>query len=583
MSSNVQVRNKRFRPFTPEEYRQLYQVARGKIPADVFFRGGTVCNVYSGEWIPAHVAVKGRHIAYVGPSEKMIGENTQVIDVSGRFLVPGFIEPHAHPFQLYNPYTLAAFALSHGTTFLINDNLLFLRTMSLEKMEKFFEEAGTWPVKMAWWARLDLQTAVEDPSVFFSSDRMNRLLRHPAVLQAGELTAWPQLLAGDEALAENLLAAVHGGERVEGHLPGASVETLASMTAAGVTACHEAINGDEVLRRLRLGLWAILRYSSLRPDLPVILRDLLDLGVKDWQRMLLTTDGSTPPFLEKGLTDEMIQVAIAAGLEPMRAYQMATIQPAMYYGLDAEVGGIAPGRLADLLILSDPMQPTPQQVWAEGTLAAEEGKLLIRWKEPDWDFYEHHPVNLSWRARREDFCLREEEKRIHIFLENPAITRLGQQGEDDGLTAVLLSRDGRSIVRAALSGFARNLDGLASSFTAAGDLLVIGREPSAMQRALNRVLDLGGGIVLWEGNEVRFELPLPLMGMMSRLPMDDLIQKGKRFVQLMKERGNSFEEVFYSLLFLTSTHLPEVRLTSQGILHVKSGEWLAPSQRREAE
>ncbi|GIM44997.1 putative adenine deaminase [Collibacillus ludicampi] len=571
---------RRIRPLTISEFRSLMRVSKGIEEADVYFCGGTVCNVYSGEWINANVAVKGRHIAYVGMSDQMVGENTRVIDVHDQYIVPGYMEPHAHPFQLYNPYTFAQFALLHGTTFLVNDNLTLYLTMPIERMEEFFHEAGQWPVKMTWWARFDPQTSSPESESLFDPVRIRRLLGNPYVLQGGELTAWPQILAGtNDELELNLWEAGNMGKRVEGHMPGASIETLSAMTAAGVTACHEAMTGEEALRRLRLGLWTSLRYSSLRPDLPVLIRDLL-LSQADFHRMMMTTDGATPAFLERGLTDEMVRVAIESGLEPMRAYQMVTVQPAMYYGIDGEVGGIAPGRIADLLLLSAPTIPTPEQVWADGKLAASQGELQIDWKEPDWAYYGQSGLLLDWLTVSEDFYLQEDEKVYVIDLENPAITRIREGITADDLTGILITRDGKHAVRSAVRGFARRLDGMASSFTASGDFMALGRNPAAMQQALNRVLQIGGGIVLIENGEVLFELALPLAGKMSKRPLTELTVENKKLERLLSERGYPHYDLIYTLLFFTSTHLPEVRFTPRGILHVKSGEILVPAKVR---
>lgn len=576
-------KRKRLRPMTHQEYKELIHVAKGQVKADVYFQGGTVCNVYSGEWIQTNVALKGRRIAYVGQSVSMIGENTRVIDAKGQYLVPGYIEPHAHPFQLYNPFTLAQFALIHGTTVLVNDNLMLYLTMPHERLEEFFREAGEWPVKMMWWARLDPQTSAPETEARFAPEHIRRLLDNPYVVQAGELTAWPRLFTGDDELALNLLQTSYVGKKIEGHLPGASVETLAAMTAAGVTACHEAMTGEEAMRRLRLGLWTVLRYSSLRPDLPVLIRELLPHPM-DWSRMMMTTDGSTPPFLEKGMTDEMVRVAMENGLDPMKAYQLVTIQPATYYGIDSEVGGIGPGRIADLLLLSDPMNPTPLEVWAEGQRASSHGQLQINWKEPDWEYYGQHPLFAEWRVTKDDFYLQEDERQILLCLENPAIIRLQKEYSecsDGDLTGALLSRDGKQIVRATVRGFARHVEGLASSYTASGGYLVIGKKPEAMEQALNRVLQMGGGIVFVEEGQVVFELPLPLSGKMCQRPIEELIRESKTFEQMLVDRGYPHYDLLYTLLFLSSTHLPEVRFTSQGILHVKTGDILVPAKNRE--
>lgn len=572
---------KRLRAIDENTYLSLMGVAKGKVKADHYLQGATVINVYTGELTEANIAVKGKHIAYVGPSDAMVGPDTQVIDLTGRFLAPGYIEPHSHPFQIYNPDSLARFVLPHGTTTMVNDNMGLYLLVNERIFLEMIEEMGTWPVKMLWSARLDPQTHAEEFRPFFQPEVMQRLLAHPLVMQAGELTAWPQLLAGEPNMVANMLETMRIGKRIEGHLPGASLETLSMLAAGGVTAEHEAMNSDEVIRRLRIGMWTTLRYSSLRPDLPDIVRGLVDYK-GDIKRLMMTTDGSTPAFLEDGYTDHMLRVAMQAGLDPMTAYQMVTINPATYYGLDGEIGGIAPGRLADILVLESLEQPTPLMVMTEGKWAAQDGQLLTDWPRLNWEGYGLRKLQKKWRAAESDFS-GEHDVPI-IRLENPAITRYANESEDADkghlLRAFLFDRDGQSVVEARLEGMAEKLEGLASSYTASKGILVMGNNPAAMAQAANRVLEMGGGIVLIEDGKVLFEMELPVVGGMAVSDMRTIIGQVTTFERLLRERGHAHYDPIYTLLFLTSTHLPEIRLTPEGVLHVKSGQILRESRVR---
>ncbi|MFC4769408.1 adenine deaminase C-terminal domain-containing protein [Effusibacillus consociatus] len=578
---------RRLRPLAVDSYMDLLGVAKGRVKADVYLQGATVINVYTGELQEANVAVKGRHIAYVGLSAEMVGPDTEVVDLTGRYLCPGYIEPHCHPFQLYNPDSLARYVLPHGTTTLVNDNMGLYLLVEEDIFIRMMDEMGTWPVKMLWSARLDPQTRSDEFKRFFETDRMKRLLAHPLVVQGGELTGWPQLLAGDRQMAENLLYTLSIGKRVEGHLPGASLETLSMLAAGGVTADHEAITVEEVIRRLRIGLWTTLRYSSLRPDLPEIVKGLADYK-GDTNRMMMTTDGSTPAFLKEGYTDDMLWVALEAGMDPIAAYQMVTLNPATYYGLDGEIGGIAPGRLADILILEALDRPTPIGVLAEGSWMARDGKLLQEWPQLDWEENGLHKSRENWRVTEADFTVDSELPIIR--LENPAITRLETEpAHDNGsikvaapMHAALFGRDGSFIVEAALKGFANRLDGLASSYTASKGIFTAGQNPAAMAQAVNRVLEIGGGIVLVEDGKVLFEMEMEIAGGMTAQNMDDLIEQVLLLEKLLQERGYPHYDPIYTLLFISSTHLPEVRLTPEGVLHVKTGKIIRPPKYRKA-
>lgn len=349
----------------------LIQVARGLEGADLYFTGGRVIDVYSGTVIEANLAVKGERIAYLGDSDRMVREETQVIDVQSKFLAPGYIEPHAHPFQLYNPLAYADSVLTWGTTCSVNDNLLFMNLISPEQIIVMVDCLRQHPVKMLWSARLDPQTYTQEAAFRFAPEAVSRLIRHPWFVQVGELTDWPTLIGNGEQMQRWMAEAAECGKKAEGHAPGASENTLNPLAAAGVTACHESIRAEEVLRRLRLGMYAALRCSSLRPDLPQLLEGLMKYQPLAWERMMMTTDSPTPTYFGRGFTDQLIRIAVEKGVPPVTAYQLVTRNPAVYHGLDDEIGGLAPGRLADILVLNDLEEPTPLQVFADGRLAVE--------------------------------------------------------------------------------------------------------------------------------------------------------------------------------------------------------------------
>ncbi|SFR12903.1 adenine deaminase C-terminal domain-containing protein [Desulfoscipio geothermicus] len=579
----------KLRPLDKQKLYDLIRTARGEIEADIYIQGGTVINVYSGELIKANVAIKGRHIAYVGDGDAMVGDGTRVLDAAGMYLCPGYIEPHAHPFQTYNPITLVENVMTRGTTTLICDNLFFFMLMDEDRLMHLWRELAELQVKLLWSIRLDPQTYSRARMTRFAPEGIKQLLDTPLSRQVGELTDWPSLVNGHVQMLENILAAGHLGKRVEGHAPGASMQTLNMLAAGGVSACHESITGEEALRRLRLGIYATLRHSSLRPDLPGLIKDLLSSGV-DLRRTMVTTDGVTPPSMGQGFTDHILRVAMQAGLPPMDAYRMATINPAVYYGLDDELGGIAPGRLADVLFLTEPTNPTPVKVLAEGALVAEQSRPLVKFPEPRWQDYNITavsgstdgiiPHDLVPAARTGAFPV--------MQLVNPVITRRQDMvlpaqdslvditGKRGLLYATLLDRKGSWVCSGILGGFADDLAGLACSNTITGDILALGRSPGEMLLAVKRMFEMGGGVVLVEKHRVIYELPLPLGGIMSPAPVDQLIEECSTLYALLAERGHTHYDLLYTLLFLSATHLPELRLSPAGILSVKDKKILVP-------
>jgi len=334
----------KIRPYSLDEYQELLQVSLGQKPASVYFKNARFLNVYTGQLDRGTIALSGRRIAYVGDKEFSLSSETELVELDeDLLLVPGYIEPHTHPCQMYNPLTWGEALLKQGTAISMNDNLTLLMLLGQEALpfiEKL-DEAGQhlW----LWWSTFDsAKTAIPT-----HHDQLRAWMTHPLVVQGGEFTAWSSFLRGDTTLLNTMYQLkTEFGKRIEGHLPGASADTLTAMTAAGIGADHEAMDGNDILKRLRIGLYATLRYSSLRPDLPAILEQIAFHPQFNLSRLMLTSDGPAPFFVEQASCANMLKMVMQAGLSAADAYRMATLNPATYYGLDEDLGGIAPGRLA---------------------------------------------------------------------------------------------------------------------------------------------------------------------------------------------------------------------------------------------
>ncbi|MGA9287312.1 MAG: adenine deaminase C-terminal domain-containing protein [Anaerobacillus sp.] len=574
---------KRKNLWTKQQLRQHVQVVSGELPPSIVFYHATYLNNGLKKWVTSNIWVYEDRIVYVGDDLPEKHPSTQWIDCEGQYLVPGYIEPHAHPFQLYNPLTLARYASERGTTTLMNDNLLLLLGLPQKKALTLIEKLDEFPVSMYWWARYDSQTQLLDEEAI-TNKNMKEWLSHPLVIQGGELTAWPDVLGGDDEILEWMQETRRLGKPVEGHLPGASLSTLTKMGLLGVSCDHEAMTGEEALRRLEMGMVTSLRYSSIRPDLPVILESLLKKEVTSFDRVMMNTDGSTPSFLEQGMTDKLISIALEKGVPAEDAYSMVSYNVANHYGISDTHGMIAPGRLAHINILESRDRPLPVSVLAKGEWVKRDGVEMER----DWFFnWEEHglvPIEDEWELKSNDLTF---SGPAGIEMINAVITKpynLSVETSVDELPAesdesfiMLLSREGEWRVNTIIKGFANKVKGFASSFSNTGDYILIGKKKADMIAAFNRVREIGGGISLIEDGVVIAEIQLPLMGKMSELPMEEVIRVEKKMIAELEKRGYSFGDPVYSLLFFSSTHLPFIRLTQQGIYDVKRKMVLFPS------
>jgi adenine deaminase len=556
------------------------RVALGQEPADLFVRGGTVVNVYSGELVPANVAVLGDRIAYVGPSEEAVGPETEAVDATNLFVAPGWVEPHSHAYLYYNPASLAEAVLPGGTTTIVSDDLVFSMLGGAATSRTVMDACARLPVRYLWYARPEPASPVERGEDFFDNDRLREVLDHPLAAGVGEAPAWARFLQSEEApLGVAIIEANLRGLVADGHTTGARDGKLAALVAAGLRSCHEAITADEALERLRLGLWTPLRHSSLRPDLPELLRVITEEGV-DTSRLVITTDGPEPGAIsEHGYLDGLLRLAVEAGVPPVRAIQMATVNAATYLYLDDHLGGVAPGRLADLVLLSDLSSFRPRLVVAGGKITAREGELVGPAPLIDWE-----PLGLQlefrqgpWIEAPDLYDVELGERLPVIEFVSDVITRPGKSppgGElpEGYLRAVHLTRDGRWATRSLVRNLASDLDGFATTATSSGHVLVFGRDPRAMALAASRVRALGGGVVIASGEHIVWEAALPLGGIMAPGSFAEALSVAEELKARLRGAGYPFSDPLYSLLFLTADFLPGPRLARSGVLDARTGE-----------
>jgi adenine deaminase len=332
------------------------------------------------------------------------------------------------------------------------------------------------------------------------------------------------------------------------------------------------------------GYMVSLRYSSIRPDLPNLLDDMKRLGIEAYDRLMFNTDGSTSTFYEQGINDQMIRIAIEKGVPVIDAYNMATVNIARYYNIDHLHGNIATGRVANINFLSSIENPTPHSVLAKGKWVKRDGQVMDAYHSINWDEYGLKPMELDWELSVDDLQF---SMPFGIKMENSVITKpysiaIDASGEElstdhDECFFTLLDRNGKWRINTLLKGFATNLSALASSFSNTGDIILIGKNKRDMLAAFDRMKELGGGIVMVEEEQVVCEVPLRLNGIMSNLPIKELINEEKKLLVELRERGYSFSDPVYSLLFFSATHLPYIRITQQGMYDVMNKTVLFPS------
>jgi adenine deaminase len=566
------------------QLRRHLDVIDGKYPPTKVLKNATFLHSGLKQWLKANIWIYEDRIVYIGDLLPKIELHTEVVDCSELFLVPGYIEPHSHPFQVYNPHSIAQYASQFGTTTLINDNLVLFLQLPKKKAFSLMDDFKKIPQSIFWWCRFDSQSEMANEEELFSSTNLKAWLEREDVLQGGELTGWPKLLDGDDMMLHWIQEAKRHKKLIEGHFPGASERTLIKLKLLGADSDHESINGKDIYNRLMHGYTVPLRYSSIRPDLPFLLEEIKSLNLQSYDSLLFTTDGSTPSFHEQGFIDVMIKMAIESGIPLIDAYHMGSYNVAKYYQMDDKLGQIATGRTANINFLTSKDEPAPVHVLAKGEWLRHEGKPLYDNAPFSWEKSGMNRLTIPWDLTTDDLQF---SMALGMRMENAVImkpysiqvdTSVDELSEEhDESFLLLIDQHGKWRINTIIKGFATGVHGLASSYSSTGDYIVIGKRKRDMLIAFRRMKELGGGIVLVENGEIIYELPLPLVGRMSKLPLEELIPLEKQYKQLLKERGYLYLDPVYTLLFLSSTHLPYIRVTPMGIYDVMKKMVLFPT------
>ncbi len=564
--------------------REHISVLDGNVSPTILLTNAKYLNQTFRAWMTANIWIYDDRIIYVGDKYPDNVENCEIVDCSGLLLVPGYIEPHAHPFQVYNPHSLAHYASQYGTTTLINDNMVLALQMEKNKAFSFMREMRKSPTSMYWWCRFDAQTEIRDEEQIFSHSNVKSWLENDAVIQGGELTGWPKLLDGDDMMLHWMQEAKRMRKKVEGHFPGASEKTLAKMMLFGADCDHEAMTGEEIYNRLMQGYMVSLRHSSIRPDLPVLLDEIHQLGITMYDKFMFTTDGASAHFYENGIIDNMIRIAMEKGVPVIDAYNMGTVNVARYYNVEHLYGNIATGRVANINFLTDECNPTPVSVLAKGQWVKRDGKDTNAYETPNWVDLGFEPLKLDWELSMDDFQF---SMPFGIKMENAVITKPYSVSIDanydelscdhDECFFMLIDKHGKWRINTMLKGFSNKVQGLASSYSTTGDIILIGKNKYEMMNAFHRMVELGGGIVISEERRIVLEIPLPLSGVMSDHSVERLVEEDKELLAYLKTKGYTYADPIYTLLFFSSTHLPYIRITQQGMYDVMNKMILFPT------
>jgi adenine deaminase len=572
------------------ELRRLVQGAMGELKADLIVTGGKLINVYSGEILDGmEIGVLDGRVCYVGPSAAHgRGPQTQIIDAHGLYVSPGFIDGHTHIGHYCRPYEYLQAYVACGTTALMASGDELATVFGYLGVKLFLDEVAAHPLRVY---PLISMVAPQDP-LLCSTKSLTQAevaegLDDPRVLGLGELVSWLRLTQCDEELLERIAMAHSRRKIIHGHTAGARDQKLCAICAVGISSCHEPIRAEDALERLRLGYWTMLREGSLRRDLAATLKPLLERRI-NCQRLILVTDSMSPEDAgEIGHMDHVLRQAVSMGLPPVHAIQTVTLNPAMCSGLEQEIGGIAPGRFADLVLLEELESFQVRTTLIGGKIVAAEGRSLVEPKPILLPAQMTDSLRLSPDISPQQFrvpCASSSAKIRVIKLVNQTITAetimtvgasaglIAANLADDFLKVAVFERHGndKRVALGFVKGFGVKLGAVGTTTNLdENTLLVVGASDEDMAICANALIEGGGGMAIVNRQVILDKILFPWGGVFSTDPWQEVGQQLRRVQRCLREKGSTFDRPMYALSFLTFVTLPSLRITARGLVDVK--------------
>ena len=554
---------------------RLIKVARGEEPADLVIKGGSVVNVFTNEIYPADVAICGDQIAgvgsYSGPNE---------LDARGKFIAPGFIDGHMHiESSMVTVWEFAKTVMPHGTTTIVADPHELANVLGTEGIEYVLKTAKYQPLSVY----VMLPSCVPATDLETSGARLKAVdllpfLGSPWVLGLAEMMNYPGVIHQNEEVVEKLR--IVNGKVVDGHAPRLSGRDLNAYIAAGISNDHECTTVAEAQEKMRLGMSIAVREGSVTRDLLTLLPLIKP---ENADRFFFCTDDRTPSdLMARGHIDSMVRMAIGAGLDPALAIRLASLNAARYFSLH-NVGAIAPGWIADLVVLSDLKSCAVERVFKHGHLVAEKGYLLG-----------NKPMSAMIDVRNtvhirplgdSSFTIAAKKGRARVMelIPNQIITRqiLAEPKRDNGHVVSDTQRDilkiavverhhGTGNIGLGLTkGFGLKSGAIAGSVGHdAHNINVVGTNDADMRAAVEQIVKMQGGFAVANHGQILASVALPIAGLLSNKPLPDVKDDLDAANRVAAKLGCAVEEPFMALSFMALSVIPELKLTDRGLVDV---------------
>jgi adenine deaminase len=573
---------------------RLVAVAAGREKADLVIRGGRLVNVQSREVLDGwQVAIAEGRFAYVGPdASHCIGPGTEVVEAGGRYLIPGLCDGHMHiESGMLTPAEFAAAVIPHGTTTMFTDPHEIANVLGLAGVRMMHDEALMQPVNIFTQMPSCAPSApgLETTGFEITAEDVAEAMTWPGIIGLGEMMNFPGVIHGDRQMLAEMAATMRAGKTVGGHYasPDKGI-AFSAYVAGGAADDHEGTAEADAIARVRQGMRSMMRLGSAWYDVESQITAVTEKGLDPRNFILCTDDCHSGTLVNDGHMNRVVRHAIACGCEPLVALQMATINTATHFGLERELGSIAPGRRADVILTSDLEKLPIEVVYARGLKVAEAGRITVTCPHYAWPQAARETVRLGKAHAAGDFEIAAPKganavkARVIGVVENQAPTkaltyelpvtegRVQATGEVCQIALVERHRATGQVTNGFVSGF--GYEGrMAIASTVAHDshhMIVVGTDREMMALAANRLGEVGGGVTVWkDGAEIAL-VELPIAGLMSDSPAAEVAAKAEAMVAAMAACGCSLNNAYMQHSLLALVVIPELRISDLGLVDV---------------
>ena len=577
---------------------RLIAVAAGREQADRVFRNCKLVNVQTREVLYGwQVAIAEGRFAYVGAdASHCIGEDTEIFDVNGRYLIPGLCDGHMHiESGMLTPAEFAAAVIPHGTTTMFTDPHEIANVLGLEGVRMMHDEALMQPVNIFTQMPSCAPSApgLETTGFEISAEDVAEAMGWPGIIGLGEMMNFPGVINGDTQMLAEMAETMNAGKTVGGHY--ASPDrgpAFSAYVAGGAADDHEGTTEEDALARVRNGMRSMMRLGSAWYDVETQITAITERGIDPRNFILCTDDCMAETLVNDGHMNRVARHAIDCGCDPLIALQMATINTATHFGLERELGSIAPGRRADMIITSDLKTLPIEHVIARGKTVAKNGKITVDCPHYDWPDSARQTVHLGKPLEEKDFDILAPKgkntvmTRVIGVVENQAPTKalnfelpviegcVKASGDVCQIALVERHRATGHVSNGFVSGFGYT-GNMAIASTVAHDshhMIVVGTSHADMTLAANRLGEVGGGVTVFKDRQELALVELPIGGLMSDQPAAEVAARAAKMIEAMVACGCNLNNAYMQHSLLALVVIPELRISDLGLVDVTKFE-----------